>query len=71
MRALLSPASVEGQSRHPAIREREVNMASIEKRQLSGTTVWRAHYRTPAGAQQQDLRAPSRHLRAFNEGSGQ
>jgi len=26
-------------------------MASIEKRQRGGTTVWRAHYRTPAGAQ--------------------
>ncbi len=26
-------------------------MASIEKRQRGGRTVWRAHYRTPAGAQ--------------------
>ena len=26
-------------------------MASIEKRMRSGQTSWRAHYRTPAGAQ--------------------
>jgi hypothetical protein len=26
-------------------------MASIEKRSRDGRTTWRAHYRTPAGAQ--------------------